>query len=74
MVEKILEQGINIIENAIVRMEKFATHMHTISVPNIVWNLWINSLFLEKKIVYESHQNKWFLKPFQSNTTSDKCV
>ena len=32
MVEKILEQGINIIENAIVRMEKFATHMHTISV------------------------------------------
>ena len=36
MIEKILENGMNIIENAIVRMEKFATHMQTISVPNIV--------------------------------------
>ena len=74
MIEKILENGMNIIENAIVRMEKFATHMQSISVPNIVWTLWINYLFLEIIFVYESHQNELFLKPFQSNTTNNKCV
>ena len=61
MIEKILENGMNIIENAIVRMEKFATHMQTISVPNIVWNLWIYYLFLKIIFVYESHQNELFL-------------